>query len=64
MQQSENKYTTAVEGELTAVMKMIETQFDKDYAKKNPDMVRHLMDKVQEHKYIEIKLLENSPPKK
>lgn len=48
-------YTDQVETELKSVMKMIETLFDKDYAKKNPDMVRHLMDKVQELKYIELR---------
>lgn len=57
-------YTAAVEAELKSVMKMIETNFDKDYAKKNPDMVRHLMDKVQEHKYIDCRIRENGLDKK
>ena len=53
--ETENKYVKAVEEELKSVMKMIETSFDKEYAKKNPDMVRHLMEKIQEQKWIEIK---------
>ena len=57
--ETQEKYITAVETELKSVMKMIETNFDKDYAKKNPDMVRHLMDKIQEHKYIDCRIQEN-----
>lgn len=52
--ETENKYVSQVETELKAVIKLLESQYDKDYAKKNPDMVRHLMDKVQEQKYIEL----------
>lgn len=55
--QEENKYVNQVEAELKMILKLLESQFDKDYAKKNPDMVRHLMDKVQEQKYIELQRL-------
>lgn len=51
----ENKYAKQVEEELKTVMRVLEQQFDKEYAKKNPDMVRHLMDKIQEQKYIEFR---------
>ena len=50
-----SKYVEQVKTELTAVVQMITEQFGPDYDKKNPDMVRHLMDKIQEQKYIELR---------
>ena len=50
-----SKYVDQVKTELTAVVQMINEQFGPDYDKKNPAMVCHLMDKIQEQKYIELR---------
>lgn len=52
----QNKYVEKVQEELKAVVAMIKTSFNDNYAMTNPDLVRHLMDKVQEQKYIELKV--------
>lgn len=56
---NDSKYIKIVEDELKSVVKMVSAHFGDDYAKKNPDLVQHLMDKIQEQKYIEIKAKEN-----
>jgi hypothetical protein len=46
-----------IKDDFEAVRKMVDEQMGKDYAVKNPGLIMHLLDKIQQHEDREVKKL-------